>query len=74
MGNWSYTGWGKDLPVGTVVTCLGEIQGMGGDNIPILNWGDEQGNSYCIDAEMLPKPPGSSMWMTSPDPSYLEAV
>jgi len=41
-------GWQMDLPVGTVLTCLG-VSWTRGDGVPALKWGDAEGRWLAND-------------------------
>lgn len=64
-------GWRQDLAVGTIITCKGRSM-SGGDGVPLIKWGDENGNYLAGDCEFRPETGG--MWASAPADGYLELV
>ena len=65
-------GWGKDLEVGDVLTCLGTSMTFG-DGVPALKWADENGEWLANDCRFSPVQGG--MWSGQiPVDGYLELV
>jgi hypothetical protein len=67
-GPWCSRGHRVDLPVGTVITCMG-VGWSRGDGAPIIRWRSENHEAFCEEAEFHPN--NGDMWNCLPEDGYL---
>lgn len=61
-----------ELPVGSIITCLGRAMSWGSDGVPVIVWGDQDGVAFAPDAEFSPRV--GDLWVSVPDPDFLNVL